>query len=126
MTAGQKALLFGDEMVWCLWGLIGEMNVISFGLHVKRPHELLSCQDVNCVLSPLRFPLASFRPQVTGHELAFPTSTEKLHTKGSPCEDGSSHLQTHPLHPSHTSARTEAISLTHQRNHNMTDYDIAL
>lgn len=66
MTAGQKAFLFGNEMVLCLLGLTGERNVISFGLCVEHPHEMLSCQDGNCVLSLSRASLASFRPQVTG------------------------------------------------------------
>lgn len=66
MTAVQKAFLFVNEMVQCLLELTGERNVISFGLHVEHPYELLSCQDGTCVLSLLKASLASFRPQVTG------------------------------------------------------------
>lgn len=95
---------------WCcvFRGRQGE-ECVTFGLHVKHLHGLLSCQTVT-VLSLQRSSLASFRPHVVGGWVSIsPLWRKRLHTNGGP------HLQTLPLHPSHTSSRTEAISPTHQR-----------
>lgn len=97
-------------MKWCcvFRGRQGE-ECVTFGLHVKHLHRLLSCQHGNCAFPTEVFSYFLQASRCWGLGQHSPLWRKRLHTNGGP------HLQTLPLHPSHTSSRTEAISPTHQR-----------
>lgn len=67
-----EAFLLGQEIVLGLLGLMGERNVVNFGLHVRHPHGLLSWQNGNSVLSLLKASPASSKSQVTGGGVGIP------------------------------------------------------
>lgn len=63
MTAGQKAFLFGNEMVWCLLGLTKERNVSPLGCMLNILMDGLVAKMVTvCFLYRGRSSLAPFRP----------------------------------------------------------------